>query len=38
MDSQKEKKNFIAKGKCFQWRIPWFYWSLVRVEATDVGG
>lgn len=33
-----QKANFTAEGECLQLRIPRFYWSLVKVEAIDVGG
>lgn len=33
-----QKANLIAEGKCFELRIPKFYWSLVKAEAIDVGG
>ena len=33
-----QKANLIAEGKYFELRIPRFYWSLVKVEAIDVGG
>lgn len=38
MYSFTKKVNFAAEGKYFQWRIPRFYRSSVKVEAIDVGG